>query len=909
MKVLDIRLKNLNSLKGEWHIDLTGNSFADGIFAITGPTGAGKTTIFDAVCLALYGMTPRLGKISGRNNEIMSRGTSECYAQVIFETDNGRFTARWSQTRSSKRSKGKLQTYNHKLDAEEKPLTSGIKETADKIVELTGMNFKQFSQAMMLQQGGFDAFLNADKNERAQVLESVTGIEIYGEISQRVFQRSKDEARALKEIESKLEDKQKYILDSDKLNSELNENIARINKLETEHKDIKAAKDWLSDIAKLENDLEQNKFKIKAQQKRLDEFKLKREKLERAESAASIEANYTELKSERSAFKKSQELGEKILNDINTCKKKLFDINGKKLPELKKSLRDEMRDLDLQENPDVIKAKIFAAISKFDNAYKDKQRLDGECKDTELKLNQARADLQKFLNARDSARIEMDKALSESSKISDEIIKFRTRTAEAVLAEERIKLKAGEPCPLCGSLEHPAARHVKTSSDKAAELFKTTEMLEKNFKQAQRKYEEAKNKFDELDKKYNAVSDSERTLSGALEKIKSDMQGKSDELDACHAEVSEAIKFLGLTGNDRKNTTQIRKCVEEWALRVNKIKNDIADAELALNRFNAELDNLNKNLDAENKNFAGLSEKVKELEAKFQAALLDKDFADEKSFAAALANFKTDDTAELQTERGKLDDGMKSLLAVQENKSLELDKIKAKSITNKSLELVEREFNGQETELKDLNARIAVIKKSLQDNADRQGEIANLRKDFERQKEISGGWAGLNSLIGSAKGDLFRIFAQKITLRLMLGSANEYLKRMNGRYTLMLTPGNDDLKLSVIDHEQAGEIRPTENLSGGEKFIVSLALALGLSQISGSKTRVDSLFLDEGFGSLDEEALNTALEALGEVRREGRMIGIISHVQALKERIAAQIEVIPRTEGVSVLQGPGCERK
>ncbi|MBR1417580.1 MAG: AAA family ATPase, partial [Synergistaceae bacterium] len=534
MKILDIRLKNLNSLKGEWHIDLTGNAFADGIFAVTGPTGAGKTTIFDAVCLALYGMTPRLGKISGQNNEIMSRGTSECYAQVAFETDKGRFTARWSQTRSGKRGKGKLQTYNHKLDAEDKPLTSGIKETADKIAELTGMNFKQFSQAMMLQQGGFDAFLNADKKERAQVLESVTGIEIYGEISQRVFQRSKDEAIALKEIESKLEDKQKYILDSDKLNSELNENTARINKLETELKDIKAAKDWLSDIAKRENDLEQNKIKIKAQQKRLDEFKLNREKLERAESAVSIEAHYTELKSERAAFKTSQDLCEKILNNINQCKKKLFDINGKKLPELQKFLRDEMHGLDLQEHPDVIKAKIFAAISKFDNAYKDKQKLSGECKDTESKLKQARADLQKILKARGSARNEMDEALSESRKISDEIINFRARTAEAVLAEERIKLKAGDPCPLCGSLEHPAARHLKTSSDKAAELFKTTEMLEKKFKQAQRNYEEAKNKFDELDKKYNAVSDSERTLSGALEKIKSDMQGKSDELDACH---------------------------------------------------------------------------------------------------------------------------------------------------------------------------------------------------------------------------------------------------------------------------------------------------------------------------------------------------------------------------------------
>ena len=140
----------------------------------------------------------------------------------------------------------------------------------------------------------------------------------------------------------------------------------------------------------------------------------------------------------------------------------------------------------------------------------------------------------------------------------------------------------------------------------------------------------------------------------------------------------------------------------------------------------------------------------------------------------------------------------------------------------------------------------------------------------------------------------------------MVNNANTYLKRMNGRYTLK--PGGEDLSINVVDNEQAGEIRPTTNLSGGERFIVSLALALGLSQISGSKAMVDSLFLDEGFGSLDEDSLNTALEALAEIRSEGRMIGIISHVAALKERIAAQINVIPKNEGTSIIEGPGCSK-
>ena len=139
----------------------------------------------------------------------------------------------------------------------------------------------------------------------------------------------------------------------------------------------------------------------------------------------------------------------------------------------------------------------------------------------------------------------------------------------------------------------------------------------------------------------------------------------------------------------------------------------------------------------------------------------------------------------------------------------------------------------------------------------------------------------------------------------MVDLANEQLEKMNGRYILVSRPDSDELDLSVIDNEQAGEIRPTENLSGGERFIISLALALGLSGLSGKKSRIESLFLDEGFGSLDEEALNTALEALGELHRTGRTIGIISHVAALRERITAQIEVIHKSDGVSIIKGPG----
>jgi exonuclease SbcC len=137
--------------------------------------------------------------------------------------------------------------------------------------------------------------------------------------------------------------------------------------------------------------------------------------------------------------------------------------------------------------------------------------------------------------------------------------------------------------------------------------------------------------------------------------------------------------------------------------------------------------------------------------------------------------------------------------------------------------------------------------------------------------------------------------------------ANRQLEKMTDRY-LLVRDDEQPLDLNVVDNYQAGEIRSTKNLSGGESFIVSLSLALGLSKMASRKVRVDSLFLDEGFGSLDEDALESALETLAGLRQDGKLIGIISHVPALKERISTQISVQPVSGGKSTISGPGCAR-
>lgn len=191
MKILSLQFKNLNSLKDEWKIDFTQSPFADnGLFAITGPTGAGKTTLLDAICLALYHQTPRLGPISTSTNEIMTRGTAECSAEVQFEVKGQAYRAHWSMRRSRGKADGNLQQADVELAevATGKVLATQIRQKSEEIERITGLDFSRFTKSMMLSQGEFAAFLNAKEAERAELLEELTGTEIYGQISERVHQ-------------------------------------------------------------------------------------------------------------------------------------------------------------------------------------------------------------------------------------------------------------------------------------------------------------------------------------------------------------------------------------------------------------------------------------------------------------------------------------------------------------------------------------------------------------------------------------------------------------------------------------------------------------------------------------------------------------------------------------------------
>jgi exonuclease SbcC len=238
--------------------------------------------------------------------------------------------------------------------------------------------------------------------------------------------------------------------------------------------------------------------------------------------------------------------------------------------------------------------------------------------------------------------------------------------------------------------------------------------------------------------------------------------------------------------------------------------------------------------------------------------------------------------------------------AVAQNE-LELKDQGAKELTEAGLEELRIQAEALQNEKESLIAQTARITQILTDNEQLAQKHQSIAQDIDKFRKEYDRWKILADMIGSATGAEFNIFAQGLTLARLVFLANRFLEKLNPRYHIRRKP-HSDLDLEIIDRYQADNVRSMKTLSGGETFLVSLALALGLSDLAGNKTRIDSLFIDEGFGTLDPQSLDIAITTLENLQATGKMIGIISHVDTLKERITTQIQVTKQSSGVSKIE-------
>jgi len=298
MKIKRLSFKNINSLKGEWQLNFDQEPFlSNGLFAITGPTGAGKTTILDAICLALYHETPRLA-ISKSQNEVMTRNTAECAAEVEFEVQGKGYRASWNQRRAKNSAQGNLQEMKVELAevVSGQILASQVKLKKQLVAEITGLDFSRFRKSMLLSQGEFAAFLNAPANDRAELLEELTGTEIYGQISQAVFESHNlakaelDKLRAKADGVNLLSDEQRSEIGCEQSNVE-----TLVADLTQQQTSLQQQKQWREQLEKAQASVMEAQTSLAnveqetaAQQPALD-------RLEQAEPAEALRLPFTHL--------------------------------------------------------------------------------------------------------------------------------------------------------------------------------------------------------------------------------------------------------------------------------------------------------------------------------------------------------------------------------------------------------------------------------------------------------------------------------------------------------------------------------------------------------------------------------------------------------------------------------------
>ncbi len=1080
MRILELRFKNLNSLYGEWRLDFTAFPLShQGIFAITGPTGAGKSTILDAICLALYGATPRLGRISRRQNEIMSRRTGECFAEIIFESVSGRFRCHWSQHRAHKKADGNLIEARHEIvDADTDRILETKKRGVARLVERhTGMDFDRFTRSILLAQGDFAAFLQASPDKRAPVLEQITGTGIYSKISQLVHERSRAEHDKLQRL--RLSGEAVELLGKDEINRlerKLRHGRRAKQRLLARQQQIIAAIQWLTDLQRLERELQEASSEARAVEAAWNDFAGERESLLQASKAAELEGDMRFISEKRRLRKENQaalqDLEQRLprlqqqrdeqqneLREATTAKDKAaaalerereiitrvrdldsridslekelhttrgeFDTNGSRLArhtrrrqeileqwqhqavelaEKEEYLSRHQRDrllvaglAGIREQFGVLQAMI-ADIDSLERGVKvqrqkveEKTRLHAS-RQQSLELARQRCDRcrRETAAAKENLAAHLNGRLlreyrAEHERLQQEMIHLQRI---ATLEEDRRRLRRGDPCPLCGSLHHPygdgQVPEISGTEKKIRDLkqfLRIAEQLENVIEKLKDEEQQAANRYNEADKQYAASKAELAAASREQERLTTELSALRDrchrlqrqtlaglqelEIDALpldrldhllhslsqrlsrwqsHQTAAERIReqladklsrvkeldggIRALVGVLRAKQPQLLEIEETLAalrkerrnLYGDKVpdreekrllellaveKNRVKSLERACLESEPILVETKTRINALTAGITSGKEELERCEKQFAALLRRAGFADERTFLAK--QLSPEKRKELQQRHDELSAGLARATARRKDRWKRLQEVRDKKPTTLSPEELGSCREKIDLALQRLGEKIGAVKQRLRDNEAAALRLRKHRELIEAAQRECSRWDRLHGLIGSADGKKYRNFAQGITFELMIAHANRQLVRMTDRYLLIRDP-EQPLELNVIDNYQAGEIRSTKNLSGGESFIVSLALALGLSRMAGRRVRVDSLFLDEGFGTLDEEALETALETLAGLRRDGKLIGVISHVPALRERIPSRIAIIPRSGGRSIIRGPGCER-
>ena len=962
MRIHTIRLANLNALTGTWEIDLDHPAYSDNIYALTGPTGAGKTTILDAISLALYGRTPRLARIGKAGNEIMSRHSGTCHAEITFSTRTGRYRSHWSQHRARRKAGGELQNPKHELaDAESgELLATGLKDVAAAIERLTGMDYQRFTRAMLLAQGDFAAFLRAAPDERAPLLEQITGTEIYSRISIAVHERLRDALEQQRQLAT--ETAGITPLDAATHTALTQESTAlqkQLAALATRQQQTAAALARAQNIAELTAELARLDEQHTAHQAALARFAPERERLAAAQSAALLDADYARLDTLRRAQQQNSralaaldEQAPALARAHETANQALTAASARVHSEKQRLAAAQPRWQQTRAYDHTLRhqREQLATLEQRAAAHTAAQTAlaAAEKHAAAARENSARADVARKKTETALAAHLQGRLLREYRAEKDNILRelaYHQRIAD--LEQQRAHLHDGEPCPLCGATEHPYASELPAQPD---DLTARLETLDTYIKRAETLGEQHENAQRALASAREKQQQTENTLALAAEKARNSAVHAEQHaaLQQTHAQTLAARQTLLANRDPDAEETAQQHAIAEAEAAMEKARDTCQTAQSAAAanqqqraQLHARLTAQQQELQTAEQQFAAALGMCSEIAAPTPAGRSpqrgrDGEGVDDVPCAPKISTFSIsdhphsntssraattfpDETAwqaarlpaatreALARQAAALDQQTLTLHTRQQDRAARLASLTAQSADDPDTATLQARQEADEHTRQQHQQTLAANQHRLAEHKRASERLAAQQQAIAKQAAETRRWQNLHELIGAADGKKYRNYAQSLTFASVIAQANRQLVQLSDRYLLTADPARP-LELNIIDNYQGGETRSAKNLSGGESFIVSLALALGLAQMSGENMQIDTLFLDEGFGTLDEETLDSALETLAQLRTHGKHIGIISHVAALTERIATRIQITPQNGGNSTISGPGCRR-
>ena len=490
MRIEKVVIENINSLFGKFEIDFTNSAFDEGLFAIVGPSGAGKSTVLDAMCLALYGRTPRI-TVSAEHDDAMNRNCDGCRAEATFVSGGKRYTGLFEHRRTLRSAKPfmppKNELYEVLADSTKKALSDNSTQAKQKIIEIIGLDYDQFTRSVMLAQFKFAEFLSANSGQRAEILEQVSGTDIYRRISVAVYNKQKqyktqlEEIRIRKETINVLEPEQIANIKGEL--KKIDGSIAWLESIKTKTDESIAAIIDKKQSEKSLNEFAEKKLRIaktlevKAKELEQAQAEEKKQKQNTAELALKLRA-VRELDIKTAAAKKEEDrlIREIVLaeDDILKQKKIILAILKKHLPDADDGQLRQLYEADNEAQ--IIREHLSAELKqaeKSEGGLKEQRRklLDGreekewadglERLEAVLPLIKAKMEIKTAKAELDELRKRLgklksdEKTLESRAKENDE--KFLYAKLQEKYADQRKKLVEGEPCPLCGALEHPSA--------------------------------------------------------------------------------------------------------------------------------------------------------------------------------------------------------------------------------------------------------------------------------------------------------------------------------------------------------------------------------------------------------------------------------------------------------------------